>query len=60
MTCEQALECLAESTSDVYLNDVAYWSNVPEKVWQFTLGGSLRAQSPRDIIFPAEYTRPHS
>ena len=39
MTCEQALECLGESTSDVYLNDVAYWSNVPEKVWQFTVGG---------------------
>jgi len=28
-----------ESTRDVYLNDVAYWRNVPEKVWGYTIGG---------------------
>ena len=22
-----------------YLNDVAYWSNIPEKVWDYTIGG---------------------
>ncbi len=30
---------LGEKTEDVYLNDVAYWSNVPAKVWDYTIGG---------------------
>jgi hypothetical protein len=30
---------LGESTRDVHLNDVAYWRNVPEKVWGYTIGG---------------------
>ena len=30
---------LGKSTHDVYLNDTAYWRNVPEKVWDFTIGG---------------------
>jgi hypothetical protein len=30
---------LPQSTRDVYLNDVAYWRNVPEKVWGYTIGG---------------------
>ncbi len=28
-----------ETTRDVYLNNVAYWRNVPEKVWGYTIGG---------------------
>ena len=28
-----------DSTRDVYLNDVAYWRNVPEKVWEYRIGG---------------------
>ncbi len=24
---------------DIYLNDVAYWSNVPQAVWDYTIGG---------------------
>ena len=24
---------------DVYLNDHAYWANVPEAVWEYTIGG---------------------
>ena len=24
---------------DVYLNDVAYWRNVPANVWRYTIGG---------------------
>ena len=32
-------DLLGKSTHDVYLNDSAYWRNVPEKVWDFTLGG---------------------
>ena len=34
-----ALACLGEKTYDVYLNDVAYWRNVPANVWSYTLGG---------------------
>ena len=26
-------------THDIYLNGVAYWANVPEKVWDYTIGG---------------------
>jgi len=35
----EALAQLGESTCDVYLNDVAYWSNVPAKAWEYTIGG---------------------
>ena len=30
---------LGAKTHDVYLNGVAYWRNVPEKVWDYTIGG---------------------
>lgn len=30
---------LGEKTFDIYLNDVAYWRNVPERVWNYTIGG---------------------
>jgi len=36
---EGARARLGESTRDVYLSDVAYWRNVPEKVWGYTIGG---------------------
>jgi hypothetical protein len=35
----EALACLEEKTFDVYLNDVAFWRNVPANVWVYTLGG---------------------
>jgi hypothetical protein len=28
-----------ETTYDVYLNDIAYWKNVPARVWDYTIGG---------------------
>ena len=34
-----ALACLGEKTFDVYLNEAAYWRNVPARVWSYTLGG---------------------
>jgi hypothetical protein len=34
-----ALACLGETTCDVYLNEVAFWRNVPSRVWDYTLGG---------------------
>jgi len=39
LTPEQALMQLGENTCDVYLNDRAYWRNVPSKAWDFTIGG---------------------
>ena len=39
LTLEQSLEQLGETTFDVYLNDVAYWSNIPTKVWNYHIGG---------------------
>jgi Type ISP C-terminal specificity domain len=30
---------LGETTCDVYLNEVAYWKNVPINVWDYTVGG---------------------
>jgi len=39
LTLEQALEHLGETTCDIYLNEVAYWQNVPAKVWGYYIGG---------------------
>jgi hypothetical protein len=35
----ETLAQLGDSTFDVYLNEVAYWRNIPEKVWEYTIGG---------------------
>lgn len=35
----QAFDLLGGRTLDVYLNDRAYWANVPAKVWTYKLGG---------------------
>ncbi|NQU44433.1 N-6 DNA methylase, partial [bacterium] len=35
---EQA-RLLGDQSLDVYLNEVAYWSNVPQAVWEYTIGG---------------------
>ena len=34
-----AVSNLGETTLDVYLNDRAYWRNVPASVWSYKLGG---------------------
>lgn len=34
-----AARWLGPSTHDVFLNDTACWRNVPEKVWDYTIGG---------------------
>lgn len=39
LTESAALACLGETTFDIFLNDVAYWRNVPANVWRYTLGG---------------------
>jgi len=30
---------LGTITHDIYLNDIAYWKNVPDRVWNYTIGG---------------------
>jgi hypothetical protein len=39
LTPEQALEHLGAATFDIYLNEVAYWRNIPENVWNYYIGG---------------------
>ena len=39
MTLDDTLACLGATTRDVYLNGVAYWANIPAKVWAYTIGG---------------------
>ena len=39
MMAEQAFQTLGTRTCDVYLNEVTYWSNIPLRVWEYTIGG---------------------
>ncbi|MBN2580185.1 MAG: N-6 DNA methylase [Pirellulales bacterium] len=39
LTVEQMLSLLGKTTCDVYLNDVAYWKNIPANVWGYYIGG---------------------
>jgi len=39
LSTEEAFLHLGERTSDIYLNDVAYWRNIPQRVWDYTIGG---------------------
>ena len=32
-------DLLGQSTHDIFLNESACWRNVPEKVWDYTIGG---------------------
>ena len=34
-----SIPTLSDTTFDVYLNDRAYWRNVPDAVWKYQLGG---------------------
>jgi hypothetical protein len=33
------LQGLGNTTHDIYLNDIAYWKNIPDRVWHYTIGG---------------------
>jgi Type ISP C-terminal specificity domain len=35
----EAVALLGPDTRDIYLNEHAYWMNVPARVWEYTLGG---------------------
>jgi hypothetical protein len=39
LTEEQAVSSLGATTHDVYLNNTAYWRNIPAGVWEHTIGG---------------------
>jgi predicted helicase len=39
LSIDDALAHLGEQTCDVYLNNVAYWKNIPARVWDYTIGG---------------------
>ncbi|MBI5696547.1 MAG: DNA methyltransferase, partial [Nitrospirae bacterium] len=39
LTLDEAMEHLGETTYDIYLNDTAYWKDIPRKVWEYTIGG---------------------
>ena len=34
-----AIRTLGDTTFDIYLNDRAYWRNIPSAVWSYKLGG---------------------
>ena len=66
------IAALGETTFDVYLNDRAFWRNVPAAIWGYRLGGYQvlkkwlsyrdrgvlgRALSPEDVLYFAEMAR---
>lgn len=38
-TPEMQHDLLGTETCDIYLNDLAYWKNIPIRVWEYTVGG---------------------
>lgn len=39
MSAARLTSLLGDKTCDVYLNDVAYWRNIPLNVWEYYIGG---------------------
>jgi hypothetical protein len=39
LSMEEMFAHLGEKTCDVHLNNVAYWRNIPARVWEYTIGG---------------------
>jgi hypothetical protein len=39
LTEEQVVKLLGTRTLDVYLNHLAFWKNIPLRVWEYTIGG---------------------
>jgi hypothetical protein len=39
LIAEDVIRLLGEKTCDVYLNDTAYWRNIPANVWGYHIGG---------------------
>ena len=66
------ISALGEKTLDVYLNDHAFWRNIPAAIWDYKLGGYQvlkkwlsyresdvlgRALTPEEVLYFAEMTR---
>ncbi len=39
MSVKEVVRLLGAKTCDVYLNDTAYWRNIPVNVWEYRIGG---------------------
>jgi hypothetical protein len=39
MAAQDVRRLLGDDTMDVYLNQAAYWRNIPRNVWEFYIGG---------------------
>ena len=39
LSLDQIKQMLGATTLDVYLNNAAYWRNIPRRVWDYTIGG---------------------
>jgi hypothetical protein len=39
LSLTEALTHLGTTTHDIYLNETAFWRNVPTRVWDYTIGG---------------------
>jgi hypothetical protein len=72
LSLDEVLALLGETTFDIHLNADAYWSNVPARVWDYTLGGYQvikkwlsyreytvlgRALKPDEAIYVSEMVR---
>jgi hypothetical protein len=72
MALDDLLALIGTRTVDVHLNANAYWSNVPEKVWDYALGGYQvikkwlsyrerkvlgRALKPEEVAYVSEMVR---
>ncbi|MBD2182621.1 type ISP restriction/modification enzyme [Aerosakkonema funiforme] len=39
LSSEIVLNLLGKNTCDIYLNELAFWKNIPINVWEYTIGG---------------------
>ena len=39
LSSEIAINSLGNNTCDIYLNELAFWKNIPVNVWEYTIGG---------------------
>ncbi len=39
LNSEHIHQLLGDITYDIYLNEIAYWKNIPQRVWDYTIGG---------------------
>jgi len=72
LSLDEVLALIGETTYDIHLNADAWWSNVPARVWDYTLGGYQvikkwlsyrehavlgRALKPEEVAYVSEMVR---